>query len=76
MLYRHRELFLWDKHRRFCEDLVKNVEMKLDASGYWKENNRPLQKGKNKKVIGTMKDELGWKIMTEFLSLREKDVCI
>ena len=43
---------------------------RFDTSNY--EVNRSLPTGKNKKVIGLMKDELGGKIITEFVTLRPK----
>ena len=56
------------------EDLYKgianDVEKIFDMSNY--EVDRPLPTGKNKKVIGLMKDELGGKIITEFVALRPK----
>ena len=52
------------------EDIPDDVEKRFDTSNY--EVNRPLPKGKNKKVIGLMKDELGGKIMTKFVGLRPK----
>ena len=52
----------------FYRDIAKNVEKRFDTSGYSKDENRPLPIGKNKKVIGLMKDELGGKIMTEFVA--------
>ena len=44
------------------------MEKRFNTSNY--EVERPLLTGKNKKVIGLMKDELGEKIMTEFVALR------
>ena len=58
------------KTEDFYEDIAHDVEKRFDTSNY--EVNRPLPKGKNKKVIGLMKDELGGKIMTEFAALRLK----
>ena len=55
------------KTEDFYED---DVPARLDTSGYCP--NRPLPVGLNKKVIGLMKDELGGKIMTEFVALRPK----
>ena len=56
----------------FYADIVDNVEEMFDTSGCDKKDARPLPIGKNKKVIGLMKDELGGKIMTEFIALRPK----
>ena len=58
------------KKEDFYENIVGDVEKRFDMSNY--EVNRPLPKGKNKKVIGLMNDELGGKIMTEFAVLRPK----
>ena len=52
------------------EDITNSVEKIFDTSNY--EIDRPMPTGKNKKVIGLMKDELGRKIMTEFVALRPK----
>ena len=41
----------------FYKDIADNVDKRFDTSNY--EVNRPLPKGKNKKVIRAMKDELG-----------------
>ena len=58
------------KRNDFYEDITNDVENRFDTSNY--EVNRPLLMGKNKKVIGLMKDELGLKIITEFVTLRPK----
>ena len=58
------------KTNDFYKDIANDVENRFDTSNY--EVNRPLPTGKNKKVIGLMKDELGGKIITEFVTLRPK----
>ena len=58
------------KRNDFYEDVANDVENRFDTSNY--EVNRPLPMGKNKKIIGLMKDELGAKIITEFVTLRPK----
>ena len=55
------------KTEDFYKDIGDDVEKRFDTSNY--EINRPLPIGKNKKVIGLMKDELGGKIMAEFVAL-------
>ena len=47
------------KTKDIYEDISKNVETRCDTSN--DELDRPFPKGKNKKVIGLMKDELGRK---------------
>ena len=58
------------KMNDFYEDIASDVENRFDTSNY--EVNRPLPIGKNKKGIGLMNDELGRKIITEFVTLRPK----
>ena len=58
------------KTKDFYKNIANDVEKRFDTSNY--EVNRPLPTGKNKKVIGLMKDELGGKIITEFVTLRPK----
>ena len=58
------------KTKDFYKDISSDVDKRFDTSNY--EVNRPLPTGKNKKVIGLMKDELGGKIITEFVTLRPK----
>ena len=58
------------KTENFYKDIANDVEKRFDTSNY--EVNRPLPVGKNKKVIGLMKDELGGRIITEFATLRPK----
>ena len=54
----------------FYKDISNDVDKRFDTSNY--ECNRPLPTGKNKKIIRLMKDELGCKIITEFVRLRPK----
>ena len=58
------------KTEDFYAGIADDVPARFDTSGYIPD--RPLPVGLNKKVIGLMKDELGGKIMTEFVALRPK----
>ena len=58
------------KTEDFYKDIANDIEKRSDTSNY--EVDRPLPRGKNKKLIGLMKDEVGGKIMTEFVALRPK----
>ena len=55
------------KTEDFYEDIADDAKKRFDTSIY--EINRRLPKGKNKKVVGLMNDELGGKITREFIAL-------
>ena len=58
------------KTEDFYKDIANDVEKRFDTSNY--ECDRPLPTGKDKKVIGLMKDELVRRVITEFVALRSK----
>ncbi|XP_066933433.1 uncharacterized protein [Clytia hemisphaerica] len=79
LMYMDTDSFVYHvKTEDIYRDIAGDVENRFDTSNYFKvddQNNakyRPLEVGKNKKVLGKMKDELGGKIMTEFVALRPK----
>ena len=55
------------------EDIANDVEKRFDISNC--KINRSLPTGKNKKMIGLMKDELGRNIIAEFAARRPKTYC-
>ena len=63
---------IYNKTGNFFKDIANDVERWFDTSNYDENDERLLPIGKNKKVIGLFKDELGGKIMTEFVALRAK----
>ena len=52
------------------KDIAEGVETRFDTSNF--ELHKPFPKGKNKKVIGLIENELGEQIMKEFVGLRAK----
>ena len=63
---------MYVKTEDFHKDIANDVESRFDTSNYDEKDKRPLPIGKNKKVIGKFKDELGGKIMIEFCALTAK----
>ena len=62
LCYMDTDSYVYDiKTEDFYKDISEDVEARFDSSAYT--SNRPLPIGKNKKVIGLMKDELGGGIM-------------
>ena len=70
MLYGYNSFIMNIKTEDFYKDIANDVKKRFDTSNY--EVNKPLSTGKNKKVIGLMKDELGGRVITEFAALRPK----
>ena len=60
------------KKDEFYKDTSADVDKWFDTSNFNKNDNRPLEIGKNKKVLGKFKDEIGGKIITKFVALRAK----
>ena len=54
------------------KDVAGDVKARFDTSNYDADDKRPLQIGVNNKEIGLMKDELGGKIIIEFIALGQK----
>ena len=63
---------IYIKTEDFYKGIADDVERWFDTSNYDEKDKRSLPIGKNKKVIGLFKDELGGKIITEFCALRAK----
>ena len=60
------------KTKDFYKDIANDVEKWFDTYNYGEDDKRPSPIGKNKKVIGLFTDELGGKIMIEFVRLWAK----
>ena len=74
MLHGHTQFYSIHKKRRHLLRHCKRFETRFDTSNDQLDNSLPT--GKNKKVIGLMKDELGGKIMTAFAALRPKIIVL
>ena len=55
---------------KLCYMDTDSLIMNIKTKDFSKDVDRPLPKGKNKKVIGLMKDELGGGIITEFVEMK------
>ena len=69
VLYRYRPFHCIHKNRWY-KDIAEDVKTRFDTSNY--ELDRPLPKGKNRKVIWLIYNKLHRKIMRKFVELRAK----
>ena len=72
MLHGYSSFIIHVKTEDVYEVIADDVEKWFVTSNYDENDKRPLPSGKNKKVIGIFKDELGGKIIKEFVALTVK----
>ena len=73
VLYTDTDSFIYEVETDdFFADIADDVEKMFDTSNYPEDHPSCIPVGKNKKVIGLMKDEAGGKIIKEFVGLRSK----
>ena len=71
LCYMDRDSFIVHmKTKHIFESIAPDAKTRFDTSNY--DAQRPLPLGKNKKVIGLIKDELGGRIMKTYTALRPK----
>ena len=70
LCYMHTDFIVHVKTGDIYNDIAEDVETRFDTLNF--EIERPLPTGKNKNIIGLIKDELGGQIMKEFVELRAK----
>ena len=72
MLHGYSSFIIHVKTEDVYEVIADDVEKWFVTSNYDENDKRPLPSGKNKNVIGLFKDELGGKIIKEFVALTAK----
>ena len=69
LCYMDTDIFVYEiKIEYFYKDIVEEIEVRFDINNHLKDNNRLPRIRKNKEVIFMMKEELGVKIMKEFVA--------
>ena len=59
-------------HDDIYKDITAYVQRRFDTSNFELDRSMKYIKGKNRKLIGLMKDEFGGQIMKEYVGLRAK----
>ena len=72
LCYMDTDSFIFQVQTDDFKDISSDVIKWFNTFNYDKNDIRPLPIGKNKKLIGKFKVELGGKILTEFVALRVK----